>query len=285
MAEAQLRIGELSRRVGATPETLRAWEARYDVVRPKRSAGGLRLYSAADERRLRRMVEYIASGVPASEAARLAKLEGEAGPREPRPSLPDIHAALDQSFRTLDEPLAQSALDRLMGTVSLQSALSDVILPFLRMVGERWATGQATVAHEHFTSNVIGGRLQSIASGWGNGIGSLALLACPPEERHELGLLCFGLALREQGWRIAYLGGDTPLPSIAQSIRELSPTIVVLSATTPERFHQSGQEIGALTRLGRVAIGGAGATDAVAGTLGVELLAPDVITAASSLRP
>jgi len=43
------------------------------------------------------------------------------------------------------------------------------------------------------------------------------LLACAPEEQHELGLLVFGLALRQFGWRITYLGADTPaclLPSV-----------------------------------------------------------------------
>ena len=46
MAESgRLRIGELSRRVGESPEVLRAWETRYAVVTPERTAGGLRLYS------------------------------------------------------------------------------------------------------------------------------------------------------------------------------------------------------------------------------------------------
>jgi DNA-binding transcriptional MerR regulator len=44
-----LRIGELSRRVGVSPELLRAWERRYGLLRPTRSRGGFRLYSTADE--------------------------------------------------------------------------------------------------------------------------------------------------------------------------------------------------------------------------------------------
>jgi MerR family transcriptional regulator, light-induced transcriptional regulator len=47
-----LRIGELSKRVGVSPELLRAWERRYGLLHPARSAGGLRLYSPADVERV-----------------------------------------------------------------------------------------------------------------------------------------------------------------------------------------------------------------------------------------
>src|SRR3954453_5055835 len=57
-----VRIGELSRRTGVSGELLRAWEQRYGLLRPERSAGGFRLYSAGDESRVRRMTALIASG-------------------------------------------------------------------------------------------------------------------------------------------------------------------------------------------------------------------------------
>ena len=57
------RIGELSRRVGLPADTLRAWERRYGLLSPERSAGGYRLYSEADEARLRRMAELLETGL------------------------------------------------------------------------------------------------------------------------------------------------------------------------------------------------------------------------------
>ena len=48
-----MRISELSRRVGVGAETLRAWERRYGVLRPRRTDGNTRLYSEADLERLR----------------------------------------------------------------------------------------------------------------------------------------------------------------------------------------------------------------------------------------
>jgi DNA-binding transcriptional MerR regulator len=76
---AQLRIGALGRRVGVSPELLRAWEQRYGHLQPKRSAGGFRLYSSADETRVLAMQRHLGTGLPAAEAARLALVETARG--------------------------------------------------------------------------------------------------------------------------------------------------------------------------------------------------------------
>src|SRR4249919_1572183 len=65
-----LRIGELSRRLGVSDHVLRAWESRYGLLQPVRSAGGFRLYSEADALRVRRMQAHLAHGLSAAEAAR-----------------------------------------------------------------------------------------------------------------------------------------------------------------------------------------------------------------------
>ncbi len=281
----RLRIGELSRRVGESPELLRAWELRYGLVAPERSPGGLRLYSEKDERRVRVMRHHINMGLSASEAARLAKLADDPQADAAPASLADIEAALEGSFDALDEPAAQAALDSVLMSFGLRPVLSEVILPFLRRLGVRWATAQASVAQEHFASNVIAGRLRGLARGWGQGVGPRAILACPPGELHDLGLLCFGLALREHGWRITYLGADTPIGDIAGTLDELSAAIVVLAAVTPQRFLDSADELAALAAQARVGIGGAGASTALANRLGAESLAGELLEVAAALTP
>src|SRR3954447_376978 len=64
-----IRIGELSRRVGVSADRLRAWERRYRLLRPQRTAGGFRLYSTADELRVRAMQRHLAAGLAPAEAA------------------------------------------------------------------------------------------------------------------------------------------------------------------------------------------------------------------------
>ena len=77
-APGLLRIGELSRRVGVSDHVLRAWENRYGLLSPVRSAGGFRLYSENDERRVRRMQAELANGLSAAQAARVALAEESA---------------------------------------------------------------------------------------------------------------------------------------------------------------------------------------------------------------
>jgi len=279
----RLRIGELSRRVGVSPEVLRAWETRYGLVRPERTKGGLRLFSEEDERRVHLMRKNIAAGLSAAEAARLATLSEDSSGHERAASFAEIETALAQGLEALDEPMAQSALDELFRAFALPFALSQVILPFLHRLGERWAAAEVSIAQEHFASNVIGGRLRALTRGWGNGVGPRAILACPPGERHELGLLCFGLALREHGWRITYLGAETPLREITDALGEAVPSIVVLSAISQQRFLDASEEITALGTRVRVGIGGAGANPALARAMGVELLGGDVIGEAAGL--
>ena len=79
-----LRIGELSRRLGVSDHVLRAWENRYGLLQPVRSAGGFRLYSEADAGRVRRMQAHLADGLSAAEAAKAVL--GEDARADPRPS-------------------------------------------------------------------------------------------------------------------------------------------------------------------------------------------------------
>jgi DNA-binding transcriptional MerR regulator len=280
----RIRIGELSKRVGASPELLRAWETRYGLLEPERTAGGLRLYSLEDEKRVRLMRRHLDAGLAAAEAARLAKLDGAPPPPEPAQAA-EVAATLERHLDELDEPGAQAVLDRLFAEFPLEGALADVLLPFLQRLGERWARAEITVAQEHFASNVVSGRLRALARGWGSGPGPRAVLACPPGEQHELGLLCFALALHERGWSITYLGTDTPLDDVAGALGDPPATCVVLAATSPQRFLDAADPIAALSTRVRVDIGGSGASRAVADELGTNLLDRDLVIAAAALAP
>src|SRR6187401_2496072 len=134
--------------------------------------------------------------------------------------------------------------------------LSEVLLPFLEELGRRWERGEASVAEEHFASSVLRGRMLGLARGWGRGLGPVALLACLPGEQHDFGAMAFGLALRARGWRIAYLGADTPLETVEQAAGRLEPDLVVLSGVSDERVQAISAQLAALARRWRVAVGG-----------------------------
>ena len=142
---------------------------------------------------------------------------------------------LADALDRFDEPRAQAILDRLLAAATVDMLLSEVVLPYLRELGDRWERGEASIAQEHFASGILRGRLLGLARGWGLGVGPAAVLACLPGEQHDLGLVAFGLALRARGWRIVYLGPDTPIETIEETSRLLQPSLVVLHAATADR--------------------------------------------------
>lgn len=56
------RIGEVAARTGMTIAALRAWERRYGLLVPARTAGGQRLYSEADVARVGAVQRLVAEG-------------------------------------------------------------------------------------------------------------------------------------------------------------------------------------------------------------------------------
>jgi MerR family transcriptional regulator, light-induced transcriptional regulator len=277
-----LRIGELSKRVGVSPELLRAWERRYGLLHPDRSAGGLRLYSPADVERVALMQQHLAAGMAAAEAAALA-LRGAADEHAAETALPSeaIRDELAEAVDAFDEPRTQAILDRLLALATLETVLSEVIMPYLQDLGERWQRGKASVAQEHFASSVVRGRLLGLARGWGLGLGPAAVLACLPDEQHDLGLIAFGLALRSRGWRIVYLGPDTPIDTVAGVSRRIEPSLVVLNAVSPERVRPVLPQLRALARRHTVALGGAAAEDRTLEKSGILALTGDPIAEAA----
>jgi len=277
---AMLRIGELSRRVGVSEHVLRAWESRYGLLRPARSAGGFRLYSGDDESRVRRMQLLLGTGLAAAQAAQatLSEEHTDAG-ADPV----DLADALQRALDELDEPAAQHVLDRLLTDYTVETVLRDVLLPYLHELGERWEHGEISVAQEHFASHVVRGRLNALSRGWGNGRGPHAMLACPPGELHDLALLAFGIVLSRNGWRIGYLGANTPMPDTIQVATDHPPTLVVLSATTPEIFAAVKAQLVRLARIAPLALAGEGATGKLAKSVGARLLTGDPVTAAEQL--
>jgi DNA-binding transcriptional MerR regulator len=291
-----LRIGELSRRLGVSDHVLRAWERRYRLLRPVRSAGGFRLYSEADVDRVRRMQAHLAEGMSAAEAARAALAQERTSPAPPADEVAgagmtaldgreEAIAQLARATDGYDEPAAHAIFDRLLSTLTVETVLRDVVLPYLQQLGARWARGEVSVAQEHFASQVIRGRLAGLAQGWGRGHGPRAVLACTPEEQHDMALLAFGIVLHRNGWRVEYLGASTPIDDLIRMTRTERPDLVVLAAAAPERFEGLGQSLARLAGLAPLAIAGAGASQQIADHAGARLLSDDPVTSAERMPP
>lgn len=292
-ASPRWRIGQLSKRLGLSPELLRAWEQRYGLLAPERGSGGFRLYSAADEARVRRVLELRATGLATAEAVQIAI--GEAAqtdtpaPGSSEPAVPgaagvldDLRQALARALEAFDETSVQATLDRAFATVGVDRTVQAVVLPALRDIGTRWEHGRTGIAQEHYATNILQARLMGLARGWDEGGGPRAVLACAPAELHVVGLICLGLALRYRGWRILFLGADTPLPALERIVEDVAPPLVALSAVLPERFLMHEAALRAISARTALGLGGAGATAGVAERVGALAPQPDPVAAADA---
>jgi DNA-binding transcriptional MerR regulator len=274
-----LRIGELSRRTGVAETTLRAWERRYGLLRPERSAGGFRLYGDDDVARVRAMQGHLDRGLAASEAARAA----QAVPGSAAPVAEQVRAELVAAVDALDDVGAQRALDRALASLTLEAAVTEVLLPAMASVGEGWEDDDAAIAREHFATNLVRARLLGLARGWDLGGGPRALLACAPDEQHDLALIAFGLGLRARGWRITFLGAATPVLTLLEAARLTSPDLVAVSASRPERLTGHSAPLKRIAAKHRLVVGGPGVDGRVAKRVGAEPLPPEPFAAAAAV--
>ena len=276
----QLRIGEFARRVGVAPDLIRAWERRYGLLAPVRSPGGFRLYTNSDAIRVARMRRALDQGLSAAEAARAALAD--------EPQADGRHAAtasrLLEAIERYDEPAAHAALDESFAAFGLEGLVRDVILPALTQVGLEWRNGaDEAISQEHFATHLIRGRLLSLARLWSRGEGPLAVLACVPGEAHDITLLAFGLLLRSQGWRILFLGADTPISTLTETAQHTRPAMIVLASFNPARLRAQAPALAALAKLAQLVLAGPGASEALCAQLRVRGLHGDLITAAHDL--
>lgn len=260
------RIQSVSKMTGIAPATLRAWERRYRLVDPGRTAKGYRLYTEGDVSMLSRLKQLVDGGLKIGEAVELVRrTEPDALPADAdsEGALDEIRDELLDALMGLDRHAALRAYGRL-AHVSPVRQVDEALLPILAEVGRRWEAGQATVPQEHFATAFVRERMvlmleQVEPDGAG---GAEAVLAGLPGERHEMGLLAAALHLAARNWRVVYLGPDLPVEELRPVLERRRPALFCTSLVFPmsaERFGRIAEELRSVAPPGtQVVFGGAG---------------------------
>lgn len=279
---AGLNIAALAQRTGVPPDTLRKWEQRYHILQPDRTAGGQRRYSEREVARVEWLRERLDEGYRVGEAATLLGTVGI----EPAQSAPDQLKAILESLERGETSEVGLRLDQSFALLGVDETLGAVILPLLRTIGERWAAGEISVAEEHLVSEAVRSRLGHLLGDSGGGVRGVAVLACAPGERHELGLMMAAIALRRDGWKIVYLGADTPLEDAVALARRLSARIIGLSLAMQEHAKALEQALAkaALPDGVSLVLGGAGSSQSIAKRLGALYAGPELRSAVETVR-
>ena len=270
---ARYTIGDVAELTGVATSTLRAWETRYALVTPTRTASAYRSYGDDDVEVFRRMRLLVDSGVPARRAARMASdpdsvpahtvdtTHASAG------SLLGDHEMLTRIAARFDPLALQRTLDEAFSLASVESVVDGWLMPSLTRLGAAWEAGELDVAAEHFVSAAVMRRLAALFEASGSH-GPRVLVGLPPKSRHELPLLAFAVCLRRAGVDVIYLGADMPLASWPAVVQAGAPRAAVISAghsrdvaaatATTDMLRNNGVPV--------VYVGGHAATDVPGGT-------------------
>ena len=227
-----LRIAEVVRLTGVGAHTLRAWERRYGVPVPHRTGGRQRMYSMADVDRIRQMHTLSSRGVPLARAAKAA-LEAVNATEAPPVAPGTLATPLAGALLNWDEPAASRCWSEALEKMDVLSVFERVAIPVLRTIGDGWHSGTVTVAQEHFATNFIRSRVESLHRHVHPLPESpIVLLACAEGERHEIALLMLAVLLRFQGMKTIYLGQDVPTAALVRTVEDSQPDVVAINATT-----------------------------------------------------
>ena len=240
-------IHEVSELTGLATARLRAWERRYEVVRPTRQPNRYRTYTSEQVALLRAFARLCAAGERIGDLVRepreavIARAEGRVTDGSPL-------SQLLEAVKRLDRERLAALLAEQRQRLDIERFGREIVLPLGEVIGDLWALGKLTVAAEHNASEVIVQQLKlELSQGPANG--PVLLASCLPGEHHEWGFLVTLTELQLRGWRVQYLGADLPLKDLVDACWTLVPQVVALSGTDPANVAARLPEIRRLPRL------------------------------------
>ena len=282
MSPGPYKMGTIARLSGFSPELLRAWERRHDLLAPERGPGGQRLYGDDDVWVLGRIKALLDEGRSIGEIAQVGRARllqdrplglagvsaAAAGAAPDRAQTEAWRQRVVEAALALDSQTLKAALDEAFAAAGPERAIHGVIEPAAREIGVLWAEHKCNVASEHLASDLFTHRIRRLLDEAQPVLPSAprAVAACFPDEPHQLGLLILSWHLSRRGFRVDYLGAALPLSDLAEACAAASPRAVLLSVTHKPMYQKHRKELARL--LSRrsfrwpVYIGGQGAPDA-----------------------
>jgi len=249
-----------ARRAGLSADVLRAWERRYRLVTPLRSAHGRRLYSDGDVERLRLIAVAARAGRRITDLASLSNGElarlvaddqASASPRSERSRTADMLDEAGAAVAALDARALRSVLNRALVALPAIAFVDEIVEPLMRSIGERWSHGELSPAHEHLATGVLQRVLREVTDALvAEAAGPMLVVAAPAGQRHEIGAMTVALAAALEGWRVTQLGADLPAADIAHAALQVQASAISLSLTsavegTGAELHGLREQVGA----------------------------------------
>lgn len=158
--------------------------------------------------------------------------------------------SLDETYRRVSAALAahdkatavREAVEAVTSGAVTITDLYGMLAGILADTGAAWQRGKTAVWEEHLASSTVRTIVEILYPGVLKAkarvepVGRSVLLACPPEEGHDLGLRMVSDRFDMAGWTTFFLGPDTPVDEIADAARSLGVDAVIMSSST--HFHR-----------------------------------------------
>jgi len=158
----------------------------------------------------------------------------QVAPKPPLPADITLYQALAQgdpgAVRALINPPADSLAKR-------ASFLDRVVGDALREIGYRWERGDLGVDQEHRASNMVIDSVDRLRPRI-DPAGKLVLLACPPDEWHELPLRLVRLIFEWRGWRTEFLGAALPWTAARAAVDRARPAVIGFTSRSGDAFQE-----------------------------------------------
>lgn len=238
-------IQQVSDVTGLSKQVIRKWEERYELVQPERLENGYRIYSEKDVNTLFRVKILSEKGYSIKQAVEMLDKESD--------SVDPLHKVEQPKFANFNDYVIQllekgTYCDELEINLILQQAyhqlglelfISNVIIPFLQEVGDRWEREEWDEYQESISSMSVRDFLIQIRKTFQvRNEAPLVIGACLPEERHELPMHIVLLQFMLRGWKTVLIGASPAPGTIESLVQKLKPKVVLLSASTTLPFEK-----------------------------------------------
>ena len=143
-------------------------------------------------------------------------VESRANREDPRLKASEFIEASLEAVHRMDASALWNELRSASISLSRPCLLTDVVAPFMQMIGDEWADGSLKIIHEHLASSVVKGFLwDSLGSTRVYDPAPLMVLTTPAGQHCEIGALMAAVTAADAGWKIFYCGPDLPAEEIA----------------------------------------------------------------------
>ncbi len=225
-------IKDIEKLTGVKAHTLRIWEKRYSILKPKRTKTNIRYYLEEDLKDIMNITYLNKNGYKISKIACLTQ--------EDRKRIAAEISKVDAQFENqidaitfaileLDGKNLSHIFDHHIKQIGFERTIREIINPLLEKLWVMWIAGSISGVHERFVSQIL--LRKSIVA-----INDLKLVEAdikgkfiiylPENENHELSLYILHYLLKKNGYEVVNLGKDINLTDILNAHRIIKPEYI-----------------------------------------------------------